>query len=183
MATLIATAKSSTANSYCTLLEANSYHEKVRPDDEKIWLKQAETTRERLLMLATRIIDDHFDFLNYKTDTTQALSWPRQSVPVDGKWSKEGSITLLDPDTIPTFLINATSELARILIETDVNASAGGAGLSSVTMGSMSVSFNETDRMSEGVIRTSVYSLLRKYGSYKPSLNSGQFITSARVTR
>ena len=78
MATLNATAKSATANSYLTLAEANTYMETVRPEDEQTWLKQSEPTRERLLMLATRTIDDHFLFIGSKTASgTQALQWPR----------------------------------------------------------------------------------------------------------
>lgn len=184
MATLISTAKSASANSYATLAEANTYMQTVRTDQEKVWLKQAEPTRERYLMMATRLIDQHYDFIGIKTTTEQALQFPRQSVPTDGKWARAYSLSFLDRDTIPTFLKDATAELARILVETDVTADPDGAGMKQVAMGGMAMTFNEKDRISQGVIRSSVYSFLRKYGNYKPSLNAGAAsITMARVSR
>lgn len=183
MATLVATAKGTTSNSYATLSEANAYMETVRPDDEKIWLKQTDSTRERLLILATRLIDDYWIFLGTKTDTDQSLQWPRNTVPTDGKWAIAGAITYLDSDTIPSWLQNATTELARICIDTDPTADPDGVGLRQVGMSGLVVTFNEKDRMAAGVMKTPVYGVIRKYGTYKPSLNSGQFLTAGKVTR
>ena len=115
MTTLVNTAGSASANSYASLAESNTYHETVRPDDEITWLEQAETTRERLLIMSTRLIDQHWEFIGYKTANTQALQWPRQTVLQDGRWANSTSLKYLDNDAIPQFLKDATSELARIL--------------------------------------------------------------------
>tara|TARA_R110002020_G_scaffold21484_3_gene72984 strand:+ start:558 stop:1112 length:555 start_codon:yes stop_codon:yes gene_type:complete len=184
MATLVSTAKSASANSYATLAESNIYMQTVRSDQEKVWLKITESTRERYLIMSTRLIDQHYDFIGYKTTTDQALQWPRQNSPKDGKWAKGFGLDYLDQDTIPSFLKDATAELARILVDTDVTADPDGAGMKQIAMGGMAMTFNEKDRISQGVIRSSVYSFLRKYGSYKPSLNAGAAsITMARVSR
>jgi hypothetical protein len=172
MTTLVTTAGSASANSYASLAESNTYHETVRPDDEITWLEQAETTRERLLIMSSRLIDQHWEFIGYKKDNTQALQWPRQTVLQDGRWANATSFTYLDNDTIPQFLKDATAELARILVDIDTTADPDGAGFKQIAMAGMAVTFNERDRASQGVMRTSVYSFLRKYGSYRPSLNS-----------
>lgn len=184
MTTLVNTAGSASANSYASLAESNSYHETVRPDDEITWLEQAETTRERFLIMSTRLIDQHWEFIGYKTNNTQALLWPRNNVLIDGRWANEASYKYFDNDAIPQFLKDATSELARILVDTDVLADPDGAGFRQIAMAGMAVTFNEHDRASQGVIRTSVYSFLRKYGTYRPSLNSSaQGVGFARVIR
>ena len=171
MATLNATPKSTSANSYATLAEAGTYMETVRPTDEVSWLKESEPTRERLLMLATRIIDNHFIFSGHKTDSNQALQWPRNSVLVDGTFSTN-NLQFFDANTVPQVVKNATSQLAFELVANDVLASADGEGLESVSVGDINVSFDKEDRNSTGAIPNSVYTMLRKYGQYKPSLNS-----------
>tara|TARA_R100000231_G_scaffold29723_1_gene26316 strand:- start:10 stop:561 length:552 start_codon:yes stop_codon:yes gene_type:complete len=183
MATLNATAKSASANSYLTLAEANTYMETVRPENEQTWLKQSEPTRERLLMLATRAINDHFKFIGYKTDSDQALQWPRQAVSVDGKWSKNVT-KYFDNDTVPAVVKNATAELARHMVDTDKFAEPDGAGIKQLAVGGINLTFNETDRDAKGVIPSHVYSMLRKYGEYYPSLNSKMTrIQTAQVIR
>ena len=182
MATLIATAKATNANSYATLTESNSYMETVRPSDEVTWLKESEPTRERLLMLATRIIDNHFVFIGIKKDTSQSLQWPRSNVPVDGFFA--GYVRSLDSETVPQFVKDATSQLALELVSKDVLSSADGEGLESVSVGDINVNFDKEDRNSTGAIPNSVYSILRKYGYYKPSLNStNTSINQVKVVR
>ena len=183
MATLIATAKATNANSYATLTESNSYMETVRPSDEVTWLKESEPTRERLLMLATRIIDNHFIFFGLKTDSNQSLQWPRQSVRVDGNFSLYNQ-KFFDKDLVPAVVKNATSQLALELVSKDVLASASGEGLESVSVGDINVNFDKEDRTGIGAIPNSVYTFLRKYGYYKPSLNStNTSINQVKVVR
>ena len=184
MTTLVSTAGSETANSYATLAEANLFHQTVRPADETVWLQEAESTRERLLIMSTRLIDQHWQFIGLKKDADQALQWPRSTVPTDGRWSNDATLNYLADNTIPQFLKDATGELARVLIETDTTGDPDGAGFKQIAMAGMAVTFDASDRISQGVIRSSVYSFLRKYGYYKPSLNSssGQ-IGIARVIR
>ena len=184
MATLNATAKSATANSYLTLAEANTYMETVRPEDEQTWLKQSEPTRERLLMLATRTIDDHFLFIGSKTSSgTQALQWPRSGVPEDGKWSRR-YYDNFDDDTVPQVVKNATAELARHMVDNDKYAEPDGSGIKQLAVGGINLTFNEEDRQAKGVIPSHVYSMLRKYGRYYPNLNSDiQTIQTAKVLR
>lgn len=172
MATLNSTPKSATANSYLTLAEANTYMETVRPENEQTWLKQSEPTRERLLMLATRAIDDHFLFIGAKTSSsTQTLQWPRSGVPVDGKWSRR-YYDNFDQETVPAVVKNATAELARHMVDNDKFAEPDGAGIKQLAVGGINLTFNEDDRQAKGVIPSHVYSMLRKYGKYYPNLNS-----------
>tara|TARA_R100001463_G_scaffold114400_1_gene169630 strand:- start:19 stop:573 length:555 start_codon:yes stop_codon:yes gene_type:complete len=184
MATINSTPKSASANSYLTLAEANTYMETVRPENEQTWLKQSEPTRERLLMLATRTIDDHFQFLGRKSDSTnQALQWPRSGVSKDGKWTK-AHYDNFDQDTVPAVIKNATAELARHMVDSDKFAEPDGAGIKQLAVGGINLTFNEDDRQAKGVIPSHVYSMLRKYGKYYPNLNSEiNTVQMAKVTR
>ena len=184
MATLNATAKSASANSYATLAEANTYMETVRPVDEQTWLKQSEPTRERLLMLATRTIDDHFKFIGTKSESsTQALQWPRTGVPKDGKWSQK-YYDNFDDQTVPAVIKNATAELARHMVDSDKFAEPDGSGIKQLAVGGINLTFNEDDRQAKGVIPSHVYSMLRKYGKYYANLNSNMTtISTAQVIR
>ena len=86
--TLITTAGATNSNSYATVAEANTYHDSIREQADQTWSALHDGKKERLLAMATRLIDEHFVFLGYKKNHDQALHWPRVGVLKDGKYSQ-----------------------------------------------------------------------------------------------
>ena len=79
-ATINATIKSETANSYVTLAEANSYFETV--PDSSTWTNKTDDQKNRALISATREIDN-LVFYGDRCDEDQALKFPRTNYQVD----------------------------------------------------------------------------------------------------
>ena len=142
MPTLVATAGATNANSYCTLAEANAYHESRLYTTS--WTDADDDDKIIALIWATRMLDEICDWVGEKSAGSQALRWPRWDA-----WDKDGYS--LDSSTIPTFLKNATAELAFQLILKDrlqtIDDNIG--GLKSVQAGDVSVEFDKMDRIQE----------------------------------
>ena len=170
--TLITTAGATNSNSYATVSEANTYHDSIREQADQTWSALHDGKKERLLAMATRLIDEHFVFLGYKKNHDQALQWPRVGVLKDGKYS-QALFDHLDRDTIPDFVKKATAEFSRILHSEDTTADDDTAGFKQLMVQGISLTMDQSSRISKGVIRSSVFSMLRKYGDYIPSLNAG----------
>ena len=119
-ATIHATLKGESSNSYVTLAEANSYFE-TSPDDST-WTNKTDDQKNRALISATRWIDS----LNYygdRCDEGQALKWPRNNLEVD---DVEMVCT-----AIPNNIKYAQYELARALAN-DTDAITGNKGTEGV---------------------------------------------------
>jgi len=135
--TLIATAKSSTANSYCTLAEADQYQDD-RPAVSTTWADASENNKIRALLWATQLMESLFDWTGYASTTTQALGWPRmgllERIDVD-----------LDSDTVPQEVKDAQAEYARQLLVTnraqdnDIESQS----IKSIKAGSVALEFEE----------------------------------------
>lgn len=154
---LVATPGSPSANAYATVAEANtfmSYH----PQAAAIWDALDNDVKIQGIVNATRMLDEMVAWEGYKQTFTQALRWPRAGV-VD----RDNYQVVID--VIPTFLKNATAELARYLVVKDrfqVQDDAT-AGISSVTAGPVSVTFDKADRGE--VLPDSVLSMIEAYSS------------------
>ena len=133
-ATINATLKSATANSYVTLAEADTYFETV-PDSTQ-WDNKSDDKKNRALISATRWIDT-LNFYGDRCDADQALSWPRNNYHVDR--------VELTCSEIPNDIKYATYELANALAnDTDaITGSTGDTGLyKSVKLGEMEIEYN-----------------------------------------
>ena len=115
-ATINATIKSETANSYVTLTEANSYFETV--PDSTTWDNKTDDQKNRSLIAATRWIDT-FVYQGDRCDEDQALKFPRTNYQVDR--------VELSCSTIPNNIKYAQYELARALAN-DTDAITGTTG-------------------------------------------------------
>lgn len=159
-ATIVATLKSETANSYVTLAEADSYFETV--PDETNWDNKSNDAKNRALISACRWIDS----LNYygdRCDEDQALKWPRNNYTVDD--------VELACTAIPNSIKYAQYELARQLAN-DTEAITGNKGTDGtyeeVKLGEIEVKYN-TDSQGVGTINNvfDVYPWLQSYlGAY-----------------
>ena len=148
--TLIATPKSTDANSLATLAQANLYHDARLHNTE--WTSATDAKKEKALMMATRLING-LDFLGDRTTTAQVLSWPRHRVYEDS--------LLLDHNTIPQSIINATSELAFLLLIKDTTRDSGDKGFKSIKVGPIKIDPESSDR--SDTIPDSVMDYLRPF--------------------
>lgn len=155
MPTIVATPGATNANSYETLAEANTYFQgRILLDPP--WIEVGDPS-ERLLITATKNIeifgsgakrlvregDRSFFVVGRKwtgnpTSSTQALSWPRT-----GMYDRQGRA--IPDNVIPQELKEAESELAGQLKKGDrtLDNDVAVQGITSVTAGSVSVSFKD----------------------------------------
>lgn len=173
-ATIVATLKSETANSYVTLAEADSYFETV--PDSSTWTNKTDDAKKRALISACRWIDS----LNYygdRCDEDQALKWPRNNYTVD-------EVELVCT-SIPATIKYAQYELARALAnETDaLTGNKGNEGnIEEIKMGQMEIKYAR-DSQGVGTVNNvfDVYPWLQSYlGAYCLG-GSGSY--QLRVTR
>lgn len=133
--TLIATAGSASANSYATRAQADAYHQTHLYN--ATWLAADDWQREAALIWATRLLDAQVEWVGQKISSVPALRWPRAGVTDQDGWA-------LASETIPTFLVQATAELARRLLLEDRTGERS-IGMTSVTAGSVTVEFDKHD--------------------------------------
>ena len=117
--TVIATAGSSSANSYLSVAAADDL-----ADDylgTLAWTAAATTTddKSRALIMATRYLDQ-LEWLGSRASTTQALAWPRSGAAC-GEWSFED-------DEIPVPIKQGCFDLAEALLASPTLLSGRGAG-------------------------------------------------------
>jgi hypothetical protein len=162
---LESTAGSTTADSFCSVVEANAYHA-ARLHNE-VWYNATTDSRERALKWATRLLDSMM-WKGQKADSDQALTWPRSYV-----YDANGDALLAT--SIPNFLISATSEYAFELLKSDREVDSDTSGIKEVMAGEVLVKFDKTDRPSK--TPTSVYRIISNY------LGSGSSPNFTRIER
>ena len=159
-ATIDATIKGASANSYVTLAEANTYFETV--PDSSTWTDKTDDQKNRALISATRWIDT-FVYQGDRCDENQALKFPRTNYQVDR--------VELSCSTIPLNIKYAQYELARALAN-DTNAMTGNLGtdgnFSEVKLGDIEVKYNTASQGTGSVNNIlDVYPWLQSYlGAY-----------------
>ena len=153
MPTLVITPGAANANSYCSLVEAEAYHEThlyATP-----WTDADEDSQIAALIWATRLLDEQVDWKGYVTSLTQSLRWPRSMVIARDRQQ------YFDNASIPTFLKNATAELARHLLAGD-RTKERSIGITSVVADTVEVVFDKHDV--KPILPPSVVSLVQAYG-------------------
>ncbi|MGT2429251.1 DnaT-like ssDNA-binding protein [Cupriavidus basilensis] len=100
---------SPTADSYVSVAEADAYWIKR---SSAAWVAAATTLKESTLVRATSFVDAENAWKGVRRTSTQALSWPRYDVMVDGY--------LLLPDVIPARVKDAVCELALKALAGDI---------------------------------------------------------------
>lgn len=124
-----ATVGGSAANSYVTMEAADDFFDtRINGGD---WGAAGETVREAALVTAAHRLDQEA-FRGTRSDSDQALAWPRYGVTdADGR--------TIDSDTIPTDIKRAQMELAFAMIEGDLLADTGLEAVKNVRIGSLDV--------------------------------------------
>ena len=162
MATLlIASVGALDANSYCTLAEANSYHDTRLHNSD--WLAATDPNKEKALLWATRLLDTHYDFRGFPVSLSQALRWPRTGI-----FNRDG--IYISPLTIPKDIKMAQMELALSLLLEDRTIDSDTIGLKSLKVDVIQLEFDSSQ--TKEPITQSVQSLLAPYGTYLMSANT-----------
>jgi hypothetical protein len=156
------------ANSYANAADGDAYHDgHFYPT---AWPGATTANKEKALVMATRLIDAHYQFNGRKTSTEQALQWPR-----DGAIDPDRSDTRLsalsnsigpyfDSDEVPKALVDATCEMARELLIADRTDAPDGEGVAQISLvGAVTIVFDKKDR--QPVISHVAQSLLAKLGT------------------
>ena len=143
----------STANSYATEAQGDSYHDGHLYATS--WTGATSANKEAALVMATRLLDENIDWTGRKFDEDQALDWPRS-----GTSDRDGYA--IDHDEIPASLANATAELARWLIDSDRTAEAGTEGFRRLKADTLEMEIDKTDRA--GVLPRVVVRMIRHLG-------------------
>lgn len=133
-----ATIGGASANSYCTLAEANTYFTARLYSSD--WTSATDPDKEAALLWAARLLDEYFNWDGDEAEPdTQAMRWPRYGAydidqyPIDG-------------DVIPTTLKNAQAELSIWLIQTNRTAETGTDGFSNIRVGPIGLTVDKSDR-------------------------------------
>ncbi len=120
-----------TATAYVSVATADAYHADRGNDD---WDEADTDDQEQAIVRATDYLDQTFSWQGKRSTDTQALDWPRDAVfLLDG--------TEIDPDSIPTRLESACSEiaLAALCLDIDPNYQGGGSTSQTKSAGGMSI--------------------------------------------
>lgn len=129
---------SSTAESYVSVAEADTYNANVKRSAS--WAKAGTDQKEQALRVATQYLETAFggSWSGLRNSGTQSLSWPRFGVFSDG--------VRLDSATIPQNLRRATVEIACRFLDggeedlvPDVSSGAGDVKAESVKVGAIEV--------------------------------------------
>ena len=73
---LVVTPGDASANSYCSRAVADTYHEDRL--HATTWANAADDTKDAALLMATRVIDQQFNWAGFRTyPGTQRLEWPQ----------------------------------------------------------------------------------------------------------
>jgi hypothetical protein len=129
------------ANSYASAADGDAYHDGHLY--ALAWTGASTGNKEKALVMATRLIDSHTQFLGFRRLSTQALQWPRINVrdpDIDGLYQ------FVAENVVPKLVIDATCEQARELLIADRTAAPLGEGLSFSSVSGTSFTYDKADR-------------------------------------
>ena len=125
------------SNSYISMVAADDYQKGNL--NRETWGSATAARKEMALLMATRLLDEHYVWTGTLATSTQALGWPRTGV--EDKEERAVSST-----TIPTKIQEATAELAFWLLTSDrVLTSTESDVVDSVKVGPIEVEFSQRE--------------------------------------
>lgn len=127
-----------TANSYCSLAEAATYHVSI-PHNADWFTAFVQEELAAALIVATRYID-LYPYKGARLNSSQALAWPRSNVYLDGVYV----------DGTPRRVVEATAQLALEYLRTDFTARSAGSSSASGTVQSLKAGSVQIDFGGEG---------------------------------
>ncbi len=164
MADLVSTIGGSDSNSFISVDTADLYLESRL--NSSAWSDAEDPEKETALIEATREIS-LFEFDGLRVTTTQALPFPRESLPVPDS----GYATYHSTTEIPQRILDATCEYALEFLKagtTDVSGLDPAIGIVQETVGPISTTYAEPYHRAQGVKRyPRIYKLISCYLLYK----------------
>lgn len=146
------------ANTYVSLADADQYHEDRLHNAD--WKSAVADTKNAALLWATRLLDEEIAWDGSRVSKNQALRWPRI-----GMVDKDGFI--LDSNTIPALLVDATAELALHIITSDRTVfpeDTSGQKIASLSVGSeVELEFKDFDI--KDVLPPAIFAKLASFGT------------------
>lgn len=157
----------SNANTYALVADGDAYHEAHLYAAS--WTGANDTKKQQALAMASRLIDQSFQFFGRKTQQGQALQWPRAYCPdpdADAESAFEsGQDGAYLPDMeVPKEVIDAACEMARRLLDGDRTGDPDGEGIESLDIGgAIAIKFDKGD--AAPTVPREVTNPLSKYGT------------------
>jgi len=144
-------------NSYCTLAEADAYHDTHLYNTN--WREAITELQKQSLIMASRLLDQLCNWKGIAVRDYQPLLWPRQYV-------YDRNSDLFPTDEFPAWLKDATAEFARHLIIEDrtLDSSEGLFGFDAAKIGPLSISLGKDIRLKKkDIMPKSVWLFVRPY--------------------
>jgi len=164
-ATIVATAGAADANCYVTLPVAKAHVATMMHAES--WNSSQDSDRIVALIRATRLLDQLYQWSGARTDPTQPLAFPRTGVyRIDLPHDAEDR--LFETDTIPSWLEEATTELAVHILGGDREGDQS-AQLKSVSFGGLNANFAGTSKTP--LIPDAVERLVSHYGQKRSGVS------------
>lgn len=158
------------ANSYISQAAADTYFEAHLY--AAAWTAATSVSKDKALAMATRLLDASTDWKGDKKTAAQSLQWPREGVEHDG--------FEVATNAIPVEVLNATAELAGLLISENLTAEVDQNQLASIGLGKGALEIGFKDQRSKRQIPIHINDLLRGLGIVR---TGGSGITIRKVSR
>lgn len=157
------------ATSYCTVEFADDYIG-INIHASAEWLSQTETSKQNLLMRASKYLDQMVQWEGERVDDESGLRWPRSGV-----YDRDGF--LIPTDVIPEALQEAVSELAAYLLESDWTRLESGRGLKEVQVDVIELKFETS--FTRGTLPNHILAILDGLGD----INTGRRPAFKKISR
>ena len=145
--------------SYAEISEADLFFS--GRSDAGHWQNLTSGEKENALSLASRLLDDAFDWKGEPSKEDQPMRWPRKNVfDLDG--------LPVDPETVPVRIRNAVFEQALFLCEP--GNPFRNTGLKSASLGGMNLSFDSS--VQKSLLAPAAISAVRGLGTLGNSMKS-----------
>lgn len=143
------------ANSYATVQQGDDYHAaRLRSET---WTAADQPTKEAALQQASAYLDAVTIWRGQRKTASQSLAFPRYGLTIEG--------LELPHDEIPKQVVEATCELARRLIDTDLISDQDSDNISEMTMGGGALGLKFRDDARTNRIPEIITEILRGIGS------------------
>jgi hypothetical protein len=156
------------ANSYANVADGDAYHE--GHFYSAAWTSATLANKEKALVMATRLIDVHYQFNGWKKSSVQALQWPREAaIDPDRRDIRLSALAntvgpYFESDKVPKAVLDGTCEMAREILIGDRTDAPDGEGVSQLSVvGTVSITFDKHDR--QPVISHVAQAMLAKLGT------------------
>ncbi len=147
------------ANTYATRAQADQYHEGRL--HTAAWTSAAPAVKDQALVMATRFLDANVAWQGSRNKIDQSLAWPRRGVTWDGH--------PVPDDMMPRPVVDATCELARLLLENDLQADQENDNIKSINLGNSALQIEFKDTSKTRRIPLAIGELLQGLGATSTS--------------